>query len=224
MLLAIDTSTLTCGIALFDDPLLLGEMMWRTANHHTVELAPAVSDLLRRCSRPATELKAIGVALGPGSFTSLRVGMAFAKGLALSLSLPIIGIPTFEYQVAGQAVTAEPMLTVIPAGRSRMAVQEFIAEEGHWRAVDQPRVMTPEEISERISGPTRICGEMDTVERQSIGRKWKNAMLADPALSMRRPAVLAELAWKRWKAGQVDDPVSLSPIYLHVAGVIEEQP
>jgi len=49
MLLAMDTSTLTCGIAIYDDPLIIGEMQWRTANHHTVELAPAVEDLLRRC-------------------------------------------------------------------------------------------------------------------------------------------------------------------------------
>jgi tRNA threonylcarbamoyladenosine biosynthesis protein TsaB len=222
MLLALDTSTLTMGIALYDDPVVIGEMMWRTASHHTVELAPAVSDLLHRCSLATSDVKAVAVALGPGSFTSLRIGLAFAKGLSLSLSIPVIGIPTFDYQVANQPLTGEPMLTVLPAGRSRMAVQEFAANDGQWQAVDAPQVMTPEEISDRISGPTRICGEMNAVERQIIGRKWKNAMVTPPALSMRRPSVLAELAWKRWKSGLVDDPVQLAPIYLHIAGMIQE--
>jgi tRNA threonylcarbamoyladenosine biosynthesis protein TsaB len=222
MLLALDTSTLTCGIALYDDPVIVGEMQWRSANHHTVELAPAIHDLLKRCALSPSDLKAIAVALGPGSFTSLRISLALAKGLALSLRIPLIGIPTFEYQVASQPLTAELLLTVIPAGRSRMAVQEFSARDGAWRAVDEPQVMTPEQISDRISGPTRICGEMNVSERQVIGRKWKNAMIAAPSLAMRRPAVLAELAWKRWKAGQVDDPIQLSPIYLHIAGMITE--
>ena len=103
-----------------------------------------------------------------------------------------------------------------------MAVQQFSADGGSWRAVDEAQVMTAEEISERITGPTRICGEMNAAERQAIGRKWKNAMIASPALAMRRPSVLAEMAWKRWKEGQVDDPILLSPIYLHVAGIIRE--
>lgn len=222
MLLALDTSTQTSGIALYDDPVLIGEMTWRTASHHTVELAPAVADLMRRCGVKPTELAAVAIALGPGSFTSLRIGLAFAKGLALSQNTPIVGIPTFEYLVAQQPLAAEPMLAVLPAGRTRMAVQQFSADGSSWRAVDEVQVMTAEEISERITGPTRICGEMNAAERQTIGRKWKNAMIASPALAMRRPSVLAELAWKRWKEGQVDDPILLSPIYLHVAGIIRE--
>lgn len=222
MLLALDTSTLTCGIALYDDPVIIGEMQWRSANHHTIELAPAVQDLLRRCSLSTTDLKAIAVALGPGSFTSLRISLAFAKGLAFSLRVPLIGVPTFEYQAASQPLSAEPLLTVIPAGRSRMAVQEFSALDGKWQPVDEPQVMTPEQISDRINGPTRICGEMNVAERQVIGRKWKNAMIAAPSIGMRRTAVLAELAWQRWKNGQIDDPILLSPIYLHIAGMITE--
>jgi tRNA threonylcarbamoyladenosine biosynthesis protein TsaB len=222
MLLALDTSTLTCGIAVYDDPVIVGEMQWRSANHHTVELAPAVQDLLKRCAISTTDLKAIAVALGPGSFTSLRISLALAKGLALSLRIPLIGIPTFEYQAASQPLSPEPLLTVIPAGRSRMAVQEFSALDGKWQPVDEPQVMTPEQISDRINGPTRICGEMNVSERQVIGRKWKNAMISSPSLAMRRTSVLAEMAWKRWKNGQVDDPIQLSPIYLHIAGMITE--
>ncbi len=222
MLLALDTSTQTTGIALYDEPVIIGEMIWRTASHHTVELAPAVANLMKRCDVKPSELTAVAVALGPGSFTSLRIGLAFAKGLALSLSVPIIGIPTFEFQAAQQPLAAEPLFTVLPAGRTRMAVQEYSSSSGNWQPLDEAQVMTPEEISDRVTGPTRICGEMNAAERQSIGRKWKNAMIAPPALAMRRPSMLAEMAWKRWKEGGVDDPILLAPIYLHVAGMIRE--
>ena len=221
-MLALDTSTQITGIALYDEPVIVGEMNWRTSNHHTVELAPAVAELLRRCAVKSADLRAVAVALGPGSFTSLRIGLALAKGLALAQNIPVIGIPTFEYLVAAQPIAAEPLLAVLPAGRSRMAVQQFTADSGSWVAADEPEVLTPEEISERITGPTRICGEMNAAERQAIGRKWKNAMIISPALGARRSSVLAELAWKRLEAGRVDDPALLAPIYLHIAGIVQE--
>jgi tRNA threonylcarbamoyladenosine biosynthesis protein TsaB len=51
-----------------------------------------------------------------------------------------------------------------------------------------------------------------------LARKFKNVALASPAQCVRRPAVLAEIAWARWQAGQVDSAASLAPVYLHVVG------
>jgi tRNA threonylcarbamoyladenosine biosynthesis protein TsaB len=62
-----------------------------------------------------------------------------------------------------------------------------------------------------------IAGELSAEERQRLARKKVNIKLASPAQCVRRPAVLAELAWARWQAGDVDDAASLAPIYLHVA-------
>lgn len=103
-----------------------------------------------------------------------------------------------------------------------MAVQRYRVIDARWQPDSEPLVMTPEEISESIDSPTLICGEMTAAERQVIGRKWKNAMLVSPAMSQRRPSVMAEMAWKRWKSGKIDDPIALSPIYLHIAGGIQE--
>lgn len=222
MLLAIDTSTPTMGIALYNDPMVVGEMIWKSGSHHTVELAPAVEEILRRSSVETIDLQAVGVALGPGSFTSLRIGLALAKGLALSLHIPVIGISTFDYMAEAQPITDDPLLTVLPAGRLRMAVQRYKANGMKWEPVSEPQVMTPEEISDSIDSPTLICGELTATERQVIGRKWKNAKLISPALALRRPSLLAEMAWKRWKSGSVDEPIGLSPIYLHIAGGIQE--
>ena len=84
MLLAVDTSTAQTGLALYDESGVVAEQVWTSRQHHTAELAPAVEELLRRGGLTVERLQALGVARGPGSFTSLRVGLAFVKGLALA--------------------------------------------------------------------------------------------------------------------------------------------
>ncbi|MHC1740351.1 MAG: tRNA (adenosine(37)-N6)-threonylcarbamoyltransferase complex dimerization subunit type 1 TsaB [Anaerolineaceae bacterium] len=222
MLLAVDTSTQTIGLALYDGAQVLGEMHWQTKTHHTVELAPAVDELLSRCKVEPSELKALACALGPGSFTSLRIGLAFAKGLALSLNIPILGIPTFAYLVASQPLQEFPLAAVLPAGRGRLAVGWYQNSENRWQPSQEPLIMTAEELSGLISEPTIIVGEFDAEERQTLGRKWKNALVASPAQCVRHPGMLAELAWNRFKAGEQDEPISLSPIYLHIAEAIPD--
>jgi len=71
MLLAIDSSTQTMGVALYDGVVVRGELVWQTRNHHTVELAPAIRLLMSQVGVTAQQLSALGVALGPGSFTTL---------------------------------------------------------------------------------------------------------------------------------------------------------
>ena len=222
MLLAVDTSTQTIGLALYDGAQVLGEIHWQTKTHHTVELAPAVENLMTHCSVSPADLKALACALGPGSFTSLRIGLAFAKGLALSLNIPLLGIPTFAFLVASQPLQETPLAAVLPAGRGRLAVAWYHNEENHWRSNEEPTIMTAEELSAMIAQPTIICGEFDAEERQILGRKWKNALLASPAQCVRHPGMLAELAWSRFKAGEQDEPISLAPIYLHIAEAIPD--
>ncbi len=222
MLLAVDTSTQTIGLALYDGAQVAGEITWQTKTHHTVELAPAVDDLLKRCNIKPTDLQAIACGLGPGSFTSLRIGLALAKGMALSLKIPLLGIPTLDYLAAQQPLLNMPMAAVLPAGRSRLAVGWYENKEGRWESLGAATIVTAEDLSAQINQPTYICGEFDAEERQTLSRKWKNAVVASPAHCLRHPAMLAELAWKRFQAGEQDEPISLAPIYLHVAEAIPD--
>ncbi|HEX7555775.1 MAG TPA: hypothetical protein VF338_04055, partial [Leptolinea sp.] len=77
-----------------------------------------------------------------------------------------------------------------------------------------------QELSDQIHHPSILCGEMTAEERQIFSRKWKNVHLISPALSTRRPAVLAEVGWDKLETGAADDPVMLAPIYLHINEVI----
>lgn len=217
MLLALDTSTQTVGIALFDGAQVIAETIWRTQNHHTVEVAPALSDLFTRSGVRPAELKAVAVALGPGSFTSLRIGLAIAKGLALAQRIPIVGIPTLEIMAAYQPVRDLPLVVVLQAGRGRLAVGWFTAKGSQWESRTVPQVMSVEDLAQSIETPTLVTGELSAAERVVLARKRRAVQLASPAAALRRPSYLAELAWKRWRAGKVDDVIALAPIYLSTA-------
>jgi len=217
MLLAVDTSTTQVGLALYDGAQVIGEYVWRSSQRHTVELAPAIAELLTRCGLTMEDVHALGVALGPGSFTSLRVGLALVKGLALSRHIPLIGIPTLEILAAAQPASKLPLAVAIQAGRGRFAFGWYKNSKNGWQVKGPARVVTVEAMIDEVKSPSVVCGEFTSEDRQKLMDMNDNIRLASPAQSVRRPAILAELAWARWQAGEVDDEASLAPIYLHVA-------
>jgi tRNA threonylcarbamoyladenosine biosynthesis protein TsaB len=222
MLLAVDTSTRTIGLALYDGAQVAYELAWTSNDFHTVELAPTVATMLERCDLDVSALQAIAVATGPGSFTGLRIGLALAKGLALVRHIPLIGIPTLDALAAAQPKMNLPMAAVLRAGRGRLAVGWYTATDGSWQSRAPIEVLTPKELSQRIHTPTLVCGELSEDERRRLWRKRKNVLLASPAQSLRRAGFLAELGWQRLEARRFDDPVSLAPIYLHYNDPIPE--
>jgi len=217
MLLAIDTSTAQVGLALHDGDQVLGEMTWMTKQHHTTELSPALSGLLKRCGVTMSMVQALGVAIGPGSFTSLRVGLSLVKGIALARTLPVMGISTLDVIAAAQPLAEIPLVAVLQAGRKRIAFGVYQNIEKQWQAENTVRSGTLDELLAEIEHPTIIAGELSSDDRKKVS-KSKYLQLASPALCVRRPSVLAELAWARWQDSDADDAASLAPIYLHVAG------
>lgn len=220
MLLAVDTSTQWIGLAVYDGAAVRGEISWQTRSHHTVELAPAIERLLGQTGIRAAELECFGVALGPGSFTSLRIGLALVKGMALTLRVPVVGVPTLDFLTAALPVREMPLAAVLQAGRGRLALNWYAAHNGQWTTQGEPQVITAAELFEQIEQPTLVCGELEAEDRALLGKKRKLIHLASPAQCARRPSFLAELAWKQWKAGKTAEVVSLAPIYLHVVGAI----
>lgn len=216
MLLAVDTSTTQVGLALYNGAQVIGEFAWRSGQRHTTELAPAIADLLKRCGLTMGDVHALGVALGPGSFTSLRVGLALVKGLALSKQIPLVGIPTLDILAHAQPASELPLAVAIQAGRSRFALGWYKSSGKVWQAQGGERIATLEEMNAEVESLSIVCGEFSAEERLQLNNI--NIKLASPALSVRRPAILAELAWVRWQAGDVDDAASLAPIYLQTDG------
>jgi len=131
-IVAIDTATKSMGIALANPSFVLFENIWQSDNYHSVELAPSIRRALMQTQTKLSAISAIALAIGPGSYTGLRIGLAFAKGIATSLGIPIIPIKTLDILAAGVAIDDKPLIALIQAGRSRFNAASYSAKEGHW--------------------------------------------------------------------------------------------
>ena len=110
MELSIDTSTRYATVGLSSEGKTLAELAWRSERNHSVELVPAIKELMGQVRAEMGELKAVFVARGPGAFSALRVGMSTAKGMAVGLQVPLSSIPTLDieaqpYMGAGRSCT-----------------------------------------------------------------------------------------------------------------------
>jgi tRNA threonylcarbamoyladenosine biosynthesis protein TsaB len=222
MLLAVDTSTRWIGLALYDGIAVISERIWQTRDHHTIELAGTVEQLLKYNQVKPVDLSVLAVAIGPGSFTSLRIGLALVKGIALSLKIPLLGVPSLDILVAAIPIVDYPLLAVLQAGRGRLAVVRYEPGTNGWQSASQPAICDIQGIFDRMKGLTLIAGELDAEQRHLLSDRRKHILLASPAACVRRPSYLAELVWKRHMAGEQDDPLSLAPIYVHIAEPIPD--
>ncbi|HJZ47294.1 MAG TPA: tRNA (adenosine(37)-N6)-threonylcarbamoyltransferase complex dimerization subunit type 1 TsaB [Roseiflexaceae bacterium] len=214
MLLAIDTSTIQTGLACYDEHGLLGECTWQSGRDHSAQLLPQLSLLLRHLGRTRDDISAVAVALGPGSWSGLRVGMSTAKGFALARSVPVIGVGTLDalvYQHERPGLTTIPLIRL---GRERYASGTPPPHGGRRRSI-QPRNVTLVEIAAETTGRALFCGDVDLdVQAALRERLGARALFPTPAASARRPGYLAEVAWQRLQAGDTDNPATLEPIYL----------
>ena len=214
MLLGIDTSTQSVGIAIYNGHQILCEESWVSRRYHTVELAEAVAANLKRAGLKPKDLDVLAVATGPGSFTGLRIGMALVKGIAYTHQLPVIGVPTLDITARAIPLSDKRLAAVLQAGRSRLAVGWYLVENENWTSQDIVENLSLEELLERIDQPCILTGELTKEIRKAVA---ENDLIStpDPALTMRSPKYLADLAWVRWQAGDVDDVLTLKPFYLH---------
>lgn len=219
LLLALDTATDLASIALYDGWRVVAEHSWPSARRHTVELTPHVDALLAQSGVRPADLNAVAVATGPGSFTGLRVALSLAKGLTLAIDAALIGVPTLDvvaYPHQGQPLA---VCAVVQAGRGRLCWGVYQHSETGWRAVDGFHVNAVDAVAARLAelGEPILCsGEIlpENAQRLCV-LLGDRCVLATPALRLRRAGVLAEIAWARWQAGDIDDAATLAPIYLH---------
>jgi tRNA threonylcarbamoyladenosine biosynthesis protein TsaB len=160
-----------------------------------------------------TSLKAVAVAQGPGSFTALRIGLAFAAGLALPRSLPVIGISTFDIVAGAVPPGRNPLIAVVRAGRSRMAWQTYRPAKRVWLPDGAPQVTDGATLAAAAPRRALLCGE---IERQALAAlaKRRDLKIAPPHLLLRRAGVLAALAVETLR-NQKERPPLPRLVYLH---------
>lgn len=206
-LLAIDTSSDRAGLALFDGEAL-HECAWPADRRQTTEVPPRIADLLGRAGLTPADLGGVAVAIGPGTFTGLRVGLSLAKGLAMAASLPIVGVPTLDATALPWLLAGRPVVAVLPAGRGRLVWQRFVPGE-----VSAPVNGTPAELLEALGEVDAVVGELPKSLREALGGA-SAPLLAEPGMASRIGAV-ARLGWDALAAGGADDLATLEPIYIH---------
>jgi tRNA threonylcarbamoyladenosine biosynthesis protein TsaB len=219
-LLAIDTATQFISIALHDGQQMLAEQTWRSENHHTVELAPAVRGLMAHAGLTPADLAALAVAVGPGSYTGLRIGVALAKGIAGAHNLPLVGVSSFDILAAQQPRSTGALVLVLPAGRGRVVTARYTWRKGAWKVRGDAQNVDWDSLLASIDAATTISGEISAEGHSKIDAAQMDGLpvsLTPAALRMRRAGFLAEEAWARLRAD--GDPVAfdaaaVAPIYV----------
>jgi tRNA threonylcarbamoyladenosine biosynthesis protein TsaB len=144
LILGLDTCLSSCSVAVVEGERTLAHTREVMARGHQERLAPMARAVMAEAGLPFHRLDRIAVTIGPGSFTGLRVGVAFAKGLALALDKPAVGIGTLE----GLAAEADGLVfAAIDARRGQVYLQGF--EDG--RALMAPDALTAETAAARVA-------------------------------------------------------------------------
>ena len=99
------------------------------------------------------------MAIGPGGFSALRVGLSTAKGLVVSLGIPLVALNTLEIEADPFRSLGLPVCAVLDAGRNEVAAAVYAEEDGVWKTVRDAWIAAPEELCSSIEGAVLFCGE-----------------------------------------------------------------
>ena len=209
LLLALDTSTSTASLALFDGERVLSETTWLAGREHSTRLLLEVEITFERSSYQVEQLTGLVVARGPGSFTGVRVALSVAKGIAAALRIPAWGVNSLDVVASAAASADLPILAVLEAGRGRYATGLYAGAT----ALGPAALATVDKLVEMITTPTVVIGELSSTDREKL-EQVEYAKVAPRAASARRAGFLAELGWRLAQSGEPGDAALLDALYV----------
>lgn len=151
-ILAIDTSTEACSVALFHHGSIIGDFVL-SAREHTKKVLPMVDSILTEADCHLTQLDAIAFSRGPGSFTGIRIGIGVAQGLAFGADKPLISISTLEIlaQGAQRLAGAKQVIVTIDARMNQVYCGQYLYNKtGKWDIQTNEQVISPKEVVHKI--------------------------------------------------------------------------
>ena len=217
-ILALDTTTDICSIAVAEDERLLGEYDFAHSMDLSRRLMPNIVSLLKDSGLEMKDVQGIGVSLGPGSFTGLRIGITTAKTLAQVLKIPIAGVVTLDLLAHQFDYLPETLICpLIKVRKGEVYYAFYQANRG-----------SLERISEYESGPIQdiahsslithhssviVCG--DGVDLPALEEVLGDRVVPTPDwLSYPKASILAKLAYEMILREETADPISLVPFYI----------
>jgi tRNA threonylcarbamoyladenosine biosynthesis protein TsaB len=206
--LAVETSTMAGAVALLEDARVVGESLLDVRTTHSERLMLAIDRVLADAGWEARHLNALAVAVGPGSFTGLRIGLAAVKGLALALRCPVVAVPTLDAMAAALPWAACAVCPVLDARKGEVYASLYRWDGTAMRREWEYLALAPEALAARLTEPVIGVGDGAAL----VPSPW--VTLARP---MRRGASAAVVGWlgeERLLRGDTVAPAALVPTYL----------
>ncbi len=220
LVLGIDTATPIASVGLIHDGSVLAEQSRAAATSHAENLLPLIQHVLDQSQVSLPEIDGMGVTIGPGAFSGLRIALGTIKGFAYALSQRVAGVSTLL--TLAHAVTEwTGRLCVVLDARKRAVYAAFFARDagGQITRLTEDMVLSPEELVTQVFAPLETIGLFvgDGVERYgAIIREncRPNTEFIPLTAVPPRGSIVARLAWVRFKQGDHDDISQLVPHYI----------
>ena len=226
LILAFETSAKAASVALTENGKLLGESYQNTGLTHSQTLMVMAEDLLKQCGKTVSDLTAVAVAEGPGSFTGVRIGVAAAKGLAWGADLPCYGVSTLEAMVESLGIWQGYVCPVMDARRSQVYNALFYVNQGSIQRIKEDRAISFAELGgelQTLDAPIFLVGDGSSLTYKTLSEAVAN-LISPPEHRMHQRAVgVALLAEKKALAGVPGDGAALTPNYLRLSQAERER-
>lgn len=203
--------------ALLDEENLLGEFSLNQNMGHSENLVPMVKTLLDNLNLKVSDIDLYGVALGPGSFTGLRIGIATVKAFAHVYNKPIVGVSTLE-GLAFNVRASGVIVPMIDARKNRVYTGIYKWEDGYLNNIEEPTVMEIDELLEHLKenySNIIVNGNGIYIHREKIKDKLGDRVEFAPFIQNTcRAASIGELALLKREEGKLESYFSLVPEYI----------
>lgn len=219
-LLALETATDTCSVALMRDGALVAHAHLHRPRMHAEQLTPLVRDVLARTETARTALDAVAVSMGPGSYTGLRIGVSTAKGLALALDAALIGVPTLEALAASvrpYAETGDVACALLDARRDEVYAAAYRLETDDLSPFAATSARTVDSLPDWLGAPEGtlwIIGDGGAKAVSTLREAGYAPRTLPPALHPPSSTWVARRAWPRLMHSATEDVAAFEPYYL----------
>ena len=226
LILAFETSAKAASAALMDDKKLLGESYQNTGLTHSQTLMVMAEDLLKQCGKSVSDVTAVAVAEGPGSFTGVRIGVAAAKGFAWGGDLPCYGVSTLEAMAESLGIYQGYICPCMDARRSQVYNALFYVNRGEIRRIQEDRAIALADLGaelKTLEGPIFLVGDGSTLTYNTLSPEIPALVLPPEHRMHQRATGVAILAAKKITSGETGDANALTPNYLRLSQAERER-
>jgi len=220
--LGLDTASATASLAIVWKGKVCAEVA-RSASSHGAELPAAVEELTDRAGIALKNLQGIAVGIGPGSFTGLRVGLSYAKGLVLALGCALVGIPTFDCLALAAFEHAHPaegtlVCPILDARKGEVYANFYRARADRLDKISDPLVIRLQNLFPRLSDGAILVGDSKAKEASLLlSERGITSTVLDEAGIHSRGRYVAALGAEAIARGVMDSPAIVEPLYVRTA-------